>query len=95
MVLPSIISNDQYGFMAGKQAADLIELTREIIEDAKAKEKNLSIFAIDFSGAFDNVSYKAIIDALYRRGFGPEFHYEGSDAIDGKQIKNHDKRQVH
>ena len=33
----------------------------------------MSIFAIDFSGAFDNVSYKAIIDALYRRGFGKEF----------------------
>ena len=73
LVLPSIISEDQYGFMAGKQAADLIELTREIIEDAKENKKNLSIFAIDFSGAFDNVSYKAIIDALYRRGFGKEF----------------------
>ena len=33
----------------------------------------MSIFAIDFSGAFDNISYKAIIDALYRRGFGKEF----------------------
>ena len=72
-VLPSIISEDQYGFMAGKQAADLIEITREIIEDASTNKKNLSIFAIDFSGAFDNVSYKAIIDALYRRGFGREF----------------------
>ena len=72
-MLPSIISRDQYGFMAGKQAADLIELTREIIEDAKSSGKNLSIFAIDFSGAFDNVSYKAIIDSLYRRGFGREF----------------------
>ena len=59
--------------MAGKQAADLIELTREIIEDSKSNEKNLSIFAIDFSGAFDNVSYKTIIDSLYRRGFGKEF----------------------
>ena len=68
-----IISEDQYGFMAGKQAADLIEITREIIEDARSNKKNLSIFAIDFSGAFDNVSYKAIIDALYRRGFGREF----------------------
>ena len=72
-VLPSIISNNQYGFMAGKQVADIIELTREVIEDAKTNNKNLSIFAIDFSGAFDNVSYKAIIDALYRRGFGKEF----------------------
>ena len=72
-VLPSIISKDQYGFMAGKQAADLIELTREVIEDANTSRKNLSIFAIDFSGAFDNVSYKAIIDSLYRRGFGREF----------------------
>ena len=72
-VLPSLISKDQYGFMKGKQAADLIELTREIISDAKKQKKNLAIFAIDFSGAFDNVTYKAIIDALYRRGFGKNF----------------------
>ena len=37
------------------------------------KYKKKSIFAIDFSGAFDNVTYKAIIDALYRRGFGKNF----------------------
>ena len=72
-VLPSIISKDQYSFMKGKQAADLIEITREIIKDAKVQKKNLSIFAIDFSAAFDNVTYKAIIDALYRRGFGKNF----------------------
>ena len=73
IALPTIISKDQYGFMAGRQAADLIELTRQIIEDAKKKEKNLAIFALDFSGAFDNISYKSIIDSMYRRGFGKNF----------------------
>ena len=72
-VLPSLISKDQYGFMEGKQAADLIELTKEIIGDTEKEKKNLAIFAIDFSGAFDNVTYKAIIDSLYRRGFGKNF----------------------
>ena len=38
-VLPTIISEDQYGFMAGKQAADLVELTREVIEDARKNKK--------------------------------------------------------
>ena len=37
-VLPTIISKDQYGFTAGKQAADLIELTRQLINDAKEKK---------------------------------------------------------
>ena len=86
-VLQSIISEDQYGFMAGKQAADLVELTREIIEDAKNNRKNLSIFAIDFSGAFDNVSYKAIIDALYRRGFGKEFTTRIAMLLTGNKSK--------
>ena len=80
-VLPSLISKDQYGFMEGKQAADLIELTKGIIEDAKKEKKNLSIFAIDFSGAFDNITYKAIIDSLHRRGFGKNFTHKYCDFV--------------
>ena len=43
-VLPYLISKDQYGFMEGKQAADLIELTKEVIDDAK-KEKKIYRFS--------------------------------------------------
>ena len=71
--LPTIISKNQYGFTEGKQAADLIEIARQMLHDAEEKGKNLAIFAIDFSGAFDNIAYKAIIKELYRRGFGKNY----------------------
>ena len=72
-ILPKIISRDQYGFVNGRQAADLIQMAKEMIDESRNSKQNLVVFAIDFSGAFDNVSYKAIIDALLRKGFGGNF----------------------
>ena len=72
-ILPKIISRDQYGFVNGRQAADLIQLAKELIDESRKTKQNLAVFAIDFSGAFDNISYKAIIDALLKKGFGGNF----------------------
>ena len=86
-VLPTIISRNQYGFTEGKQAADLIEISRQMLNDATEKKKSLAIFAIDFSGAFDNVSYKAIINALYRRGFGKKITTSIATLLTGNSSK--------
>ena len=86
-VLPSIISQNQYGFTEGKQAADLIEISRQMLDDATEKKKSLAIFAIDFSGAFDNISYKAIINALYRRGFGKKIITSIATLLTGNSSK--------
>ena len=72
-ILPKIISRDQYSFVNGRQAADLIQLAKELIDESRKTKQNLAVFAIDFSGAFDNISYKAIIDALLKKGFGGNF----------------------
>ena len=86
-VLPSIISQNQYGFTEGKQAADLIEISRQMLDDATEKKKSLAIFSIDFSGAFDNISYKAIINALYRRGFGKKITTSIATLLTGNSSK--------
>ena len=86
-VLPTIISKSQYGFTEGKQAADLVEIARQMLGDANEKKKNLVIFAIDFSGAFDNVSYKAIIRALYWRVFGKNIITSIATLLSGNSSK--------
>ena len=69
-VIPSIIEKNQFGFMKSKQAADMIKILKQIMEDKSDENKNVTLLALDFSAAFDSIHHEAIIKALRRKNFG-------------------------
>ena len=70
-VLPSIINNDQTGFMKNRFIGENIRLIDGIIQYA-AKENipGLMLF-IDFEKAFDSLEWSFIVNSLRFFGFGP------------------------
>ena len=69
-VLPSIISEDQCGFMEGRQISKVIRTT---IDVKLAKKINGYILMLDFEKCFDRIEYNAIKGSLRYFGFGDNF----------------------
>ena len=63
-VLPSIISEEQSGFMAGRSASQCIRRTLEVIQYAKNNRLPAAILIIDFNKCFDRLNHSAIEGAL-------------------------------
>ena len=57
-VAPTIIHQDQAGFMPGQQILDQILLARVFVEYAEADLKNGAIIALDQEKAYDRVSHR-------------------------------------
>ena len=72
-VIEDVIHRQQYGFVKKRQAANLVELLNHIIKE-KDNEK-IAVVGMDFRGAFDTVKHEAIIRALKRKNFGPNFTF--------------------
>ena len=70
LVLPSIIHNDQCGFVKGRYIGDCIRTTYDVIEYAKYNNKTGLLLLIDFKKAFDSISFKFIEQTLTFFGFG-------------------------
>ena len=70
-IIESVIHRQQYGFVKKRQAADLVELLNHVIKEKN--EENIAVVGMDFRGAFDTVKHEAIIRALKRKNFGPNF----------------------
>ena len=69
-----IVHDHQYDFVNGKNASDMIELLKRIMEDGNEdNEKFTVLLALDFKGAFDAVKHDAIIRALKIKGFGKKY----------------------
>ena len=60
--LPTVISTDQSGFMAGRSVTDNIRRVLDVMEYTKINNIAALIISIDFQKAFDRVDY----DALFR-----------------------------
>ena len=73
LVLPTIIHNDQSGFVNGRYIGDCIRNTFDIMQWAKCKKKTGLLLLIDFHKAFDSVSFKYIDKCLQFFGFGNNF----------------------
>ena len=72
-VLPNIIHESQYGFLAGRQMSSAI---RNIYETLIFAEKNQipgMILSIDMEKAFDSISWSFMFKALEFFNFGPDF----------------------
>ena len=71
--LPSLIHQDQKGFVKGRFIGECIRTTYDIIEYAKMNNKVSLLLLIDFEKAFDSVSHSFIIKTLKFFGYGYSF----------------------
>ena len=62
--LPTVIHQDQKGFVRGRYIGECIRSTYDIIEYAKNNNKIGLLLMIDFEKAFDSISHSFIIKTL-------------------------------
>lgn len=63
---------EQKGFVPNECAGDHIAMLNELIHNAKRKNEELFLTAIDFKNAFGSVPHQLIFDAMNAKGFPPE-----------------------
>ena len=68
-VLPTIISNDQSGFMSDRFVGDNIRLMYDILNYAKVKKKIGIILLIDFEKAFDSLACSFLFKTMHFLNF--------------------------
>lgn len=72
-VLSTLVHEDQYGFMAGRDISMNIRRTLDIIEFSDNNQLQALIMQIDSLKAFDSLEHDTIFDTLRLYGFGDEF----------------------
>ena len=69
-VLDSIISDDQSGFMKGRQISNTIRKTMDIIDILKKQHRSGHVISLDFHKCFDMIEVTAITGSMRYFGFG-------------------------
>ncbi len=72
-VLPTIIDDDQKGFMKGRYIGENTRLLYDLILYTQLHNQPGMLLLIDFEKAFDSVSHKFIFKVLDFLSFGPSF----------------------
>ena len=72
-VIEKIVSEDQVGYIKGRNISTTLRTIDDIIEYWKLKEKPGILLALDFQKAFDSISKKYMLCAFKRFGFGTDF----------------------
>ena len=72
-VISSIVSEDQVGFVKGRNIASYLRLFDDMTKCLNQANKPGSLIALDFSKAFDTLSKPCVLDALEMFKFGPKF----------------------
>ena len=72
-VLPSIIPENQGGFIQGRQIADNIILVQEAIHSSISHREKGMVIKLDLTNAFDRVNYDFLFQVMLRFGFDPGF----------------------
>jgi ABC-type sugar transport system permease subunit len=72
IILPFIISKEQSGYVEGRQILDNIILAHEVIHSLKSSCMGM-IIKLDFSKAFDTISWKYMQQILTAFGFHPDW----------------------
>lgn len=68
-LLPSLILNNQGGFLANKQITDSILLVQEAIHSSLSRKEKGFILKLDLANAFDRVRHSFLIVVLKKMGF--------------------------
>ena len=71
--LPTVINQDQKGFVKGRYIGECIRTTYDVIEYAKNNNKVGLLLLIDFEKAFDSISHSFIVKTLHIFGYGYSF----------------------
>ena len=72
-VISSIISEDQVGYIKGRNIANLIRNIDDVTEHLRLTDRPGLILALDFQKAFDTISKDYLLLAFKRFGFGETF----------------------
>ena len=70
-IITSVIHQNQYGFIKGRNIQDCLGYAFEYL--CHQSKKPIIILKLDFEKAFDKIEYKAIISMLKAKGFGPRW----------------------
>lgn len=68
-VLDSIISNNQFAFLANRNILDGVVVINEVVDFVRKTRKNCFILKIDFEKAYDSVNWKFLDFMMVRLGF--------------------------
>ena len=73
LILPSIISHQQTGFIKGRYIGENIRLLFDVLEYINEQELSSLLFFSDFEKAFDSVDHSFMIKCLKHFNFGDTF----------------------
>ena len=72
-ILSRCISNEQFGFLEGRQIHEAIRVAQETIHSVKLMKRNGAVVKIDLSKAYDRISWTYLRMLLTHLGFKIEF----------------------
>lgn len=67
-ILPSIILENQGGFIQGRQMVDNYILVKEVIHTSLTRKEKGMVVKLDLESAFDKVRHKFLFDVLHKFG---------------------------
>ena len=71
-VIDKIVSEDQVGYIKGRNVSTTLRTIDDVINLWNLKEKPGILLALDFQKAFDSISKKYMYQAFKKFGFGPD-----------------------
>ncbi|CAI5476382.1 unnamed protein product [Closterium sp. Yama58-4] len=73
VVLPKVISPNQFGFLPGRSLADAVSLVADAIDAAEQEDEDWLLLLVDFQKAYDSVSREYLFRTLGNMGFPTKF----------------------
>eukprot|EP00253_Pinus_taeda_P017813 PITA_17813 len=71
--LPSLISENQGGFLPNRHITDSILLVQEAIHSSISRKEKVFVLKLDLANAFDRVRHSFLYAVLHKMGFDPFF----------------------
>eukprot|EP00253_Pinus_taeda_P001989 PITA_01989 len=85
-LLPSLISENQGGFLSNRQIHDTITLVQEAIHSSTTRQEKGFVLKLDLANAFDRVRHSFLFAVLRKMGFDPAFISTIASCISGPWI---------
>ncbi|CAI5478739.1 unnamed protein product [Closterium sp. Yama58-4] len=80
MMLESVVSTGQFGFLPGRSIAGAVAVAADLIDVANAGQEDWLMLLIDFRKAFDSVARGYLFDVLRKMGF-PETYVKWVEGL--------------